>query len=259
MAFCWFNAPGIVGVAYGATLYLFLKKWEPGMVLSREEKVIADPARMSLGSWWLIRYVNLLTAAEMVQCHILAAGIVLDDLVTGILVNGLFRWLMALPAGMHSNAKFGMPGTEEWLDPEVVCCVAIGSAYGPMANWRLQLLTVIGLVIVGVCLPDDGVLISSGISKLGLLMLYRLMYGTCWQDAGLLGAGSRFRRLGCGFCCFDVVPRVTFLIDDVLKVLLGPSAGGGLELLRQLLVLLEAVAETEAVGSPVDVSSLLLF
>ncbi|GMH01998.1 hypothetical protein Nepgr_003837 [Nepenthes gracilis] len=43
------------------------------------------------------------------ECHILAAGIVLDDLVTGILVNGLFRWLMALPAGMHSNAKFGMP------------------------------------------------------------------------------------------------------------------------------------------------------
>ncbi|GMH21117.1 hypothetical protein Nepgr_022959 [Nepenthes gracilis] len=114
--------------------------------------VIADPARMSLGSWWLIRYVNLLTAAEMVQCHILAAVIVLDDLVTGILVNGLFRWLMALPAGMHSNAKFGMPGTEEWLDPEVVCCVAIGSAYGPMANWQLQLLIVIGLVVVGVWL-----------------------------------------------------------------------------------------------------------
>ncbi|GMH21209.1 hypothetical protein Nepgr_023051 [Nepenthes gracilis] len=45
--------------------------------------VIADPARMSLGSWWLNCYVNLLTAGEMVQCHILAAGIVLDDLVTG--------------------------------------------------------------------------------------------------------------------------------------------------------------------------------
>ncbi|GMH05968.1 hypothetical protein Nepgr_007808 [Nepenthes gracilis] len=35
--------------------------------------VIADPARMSLGSWWLNCYVNLLTNAEMVQSHILAA------------------------------------------------------------------------------------------------------------------------------------------------------------------------------------------
>ncbi|GMH19218.1 hypothetical protein Nepgr_021059 [Nepenthes gracilis] len=55
--------------------------------------VIADPARMSLGSWWLNCYVNLLTAAEMVQCHILAAGIVLDDLVTG----SYWLKLVALP------------------------------------------------------------------------------------------------------------------------------------------------------------------
>ncbi|GMH29923.1 hypothetical protein Nepgr_031766 [Nepenthes gracilis] len=34
---------------------------------------IADPARMSLGSWWLNCYVKLLTAAGMVQCLILDA------------------------------------------------------------------------------------------------------------------------------------------------------------------------------------------
>ncbi|GMH24794.1 hypothetical protein Nepgr_026637 [Nepenthes gracilis] len=43
----------------------------------------ADPARMSLGSWWLNCYAKLLTAAGMVQCLILAADAVLDVLDAG--------------------------------------------------------------------------------------------------------------------------------------------------------------------------------
>ncbi|GMH28233.1 hypothetical protein Nepgr_030076 [Nepenthes gracilis] len=38
------------------------------------------------------------------------------------------------------------------LDPDGVCCVANGSVYGPLANWRLQLLSVIGLGVAGVWL-----------------------------------------------------------------------------------------------------------
>ncbi|GMH29908.1 hypothetical protein Nepgr_031751 [Nepenthes gracilis] len=65
--------------------------------------------------------------------------------------------------------------------------------FGCPCSW--QILEGCGCIRCSCSLADDGVLISSGMSKLGLLMLYWLMYGTCWQYAGLLGAGCMLLML----------------------------------------------------------------